>query len=94
MRLYKLSAWRETPLFTERERAALLWTEEITLVGQTHAADGVYEEVRRHFTDEEVVNLTLAIILINGWNRPCIGFHSQPGDYESNKKPAILSAAG
>src|SRR2546426_10763280 len=66
-RLYELNAWRETPFYTERERAALLWTEELTLISQGHAPDAVYEEVRQHFSEEELVNLTLAIVAINGW---------------------------
>src|SRR5947207_4121038 len=78
-RLYELSAWRETPFYTERERAALLWTEELTLISQGHAPYAVYEEVRQHFSEEELVNLTLAIVAINGWNRLAIGFRSQPG---------------
>ena len=86
-RLYELNAWRETPFYTERERAALLWTEELTLISQGHAPDAVYEEVRQHFSEEELVNLTLAIVAINGWNRLAIGFRSQPGIYQTKKKP-------
>src|SRR5438094_4154446 len=86
-RLYELNAWRETPFYTERERAALLWAEELTLISQGHAPDAVYEEVRQHFSEEELVNLTLAIVAINGWNRLAIGFRSQPGVYQSTKKP-------
>lgn len=86
-RLYCLDAWRETPFYSERERAALLWTEELTLLSQTHARDAVFEEVRQHFSEEEMVNLTLAIIVINGWNRLAVGFRSTPGIYQSNKKP-------
>jgi AhpD family alkylhydroperoxidase len=88
-RLYLLDAWRESPFYTERERAALLWTEEITLVGETHASDAAYDAVRRHFSDEELVNLTLAIVAINGWNRLSIAFRSQPGVYQSSKRPAV-----
>src|SRR5260370_5317490 len=84
-RLYELNAWRETPFYTER--AALLWTEELTLISQGHAPDAVYEEVRQHFSEEELVNLTLAIVAINGWNRLGVGFRSQPGLYQSTKKP-------
>jgi AhpD family alkylhydroperoxidase len=87
-RLYALNAWRETPFYSPRERAALLWTEAITLIGQDHAPDAVYEAVREHFSPEELVNLTLAIITINGWNRLAIGFRSAPGTYESNRRPA------
>jgi alkylhydroperoxidase family enzyme len=78
-RLYTLNAWRETPFFSERERAALAWTEAITLISSSHAADEICEEVRKGFTEEELVNLTLAIVAINGWNRFAIGFRSVPG---------------
>ena len=77
-RLYTLSAWRETPFFTDRERAALEWTEAITLIHDRHAPDAVYEEVRKRFTEEELVNLTLAIVSINGWNRLAISFRTLP----------------
>jgi AhpD family alkylhydroperoxidase len=75
-RLYLLSAWRESPLYTPRERAALAWTEALTLVSETQAPDDVFEEARRHFTDEELVNLTLTIGAINVWNRLAIGFRA------------------
>jgi len=81
-RLYTLNAWEETPFFTDRERAALLWTEKITLIGEDHAPDEIYEKVRAHFTEEELVNLTLAIVAINGWNRLAIGFRAVPGTYQ------------
>ncbi|MBV8809019.1 MAG: carboxymuconolactone decarboxylase family protein [Acidobacteriaceae bacterium] len=81
-RLYALTAWRETPFFTDRERAALAWTEAITLINETHAPDDVYEEVRQQFTEQELVNLTMAIVVINGWNRLLIGFRAVPGTYE------------
>jgi AhpD family alkylhydroperoxidase len=88
-RLYLLSAWREAPFYTDRERAALAWTEALTLVNETHAPDDAYEEVRRHFTEEELVNLTWAIVVINGWNRVAIAFRTQAGAYEPpKKKPA------
>lgn len=80
-RLYALDAWKETPFFSERERAALLWTEAITLIREEHAPDHVYMEVRKYFTEEELMNLTLAIVAINGWNRLCIGFRAVPGEY-------------
>lgn len=88
-RLYALNAWRETPFFSDRERAALLWTEELTLLAQNHASDAVYEEVRQYFDEEEMVNLTWAIITINGWNRLAVGFRSQPGVYQSSKKALV-----
>ena len=81
-RLYTLSAWRETPFFTDRERAALDWTEALTLITEGHAADEVYETVKQQFSDEELVNLTVAIIAINGWNRLAIGFRNVPGEYQ------------
>jgi AhpD family alkylhydroperoxidase len=81
-RLYATAAWRETPFFTDRERAALAWTEAITLINKDHAPDSVYEEVRQHFSEEELVNLTLAIVAINGWNRLAIGFRAVPGEYQ------------
>ena len=81
-RLYGLSAWSETPFYTDRERAALQWTEALTLINQTHAPDDVYEDVRKHFSEVEVVSLTMAIVTINGWNRLALGFRAVPGTYE------------
>jgi len=81
-RLYGLTAWRETPFYTDTERAALAWTEALTLINETHAPDDVYEEVRRHFSEVEIVNLTMAIATINGWNRLALGFRMVPGTYE------------
>jgi AhpD family alkylhydroperoxidase len=75
-RLYLLDAWRESPLYTERERAALAWTEAVTLVSQTHVPDAVYEEVRRHFAEDELVKLTHLVATINVWNRIAISFRS------------------
>jgi AhpD family alkylhydroperoxidase len=75
-RLYLLDAWRESPLYSDRERAALAWTEALTLVAQTHAPDEDYALLKAHFTDEEQVKLTLAISAINAWNRFAIGFRS------------------
>jgi len=81
-RLYTLSAWRETPFFTDRERAALAWTEALTLISETQAPDSVYAQVRESFTDEELVTLTMAIVTINSWNRLVIGFRVVPGTYQ------------
>jgi AhpD family alkylhydroperoxidase len=89
-RLYALSAWRETPFFTDRERAALSWTEAVTLIHQGHTADDVYEEVHRHFSEKELVDLTLAVIAINGWNRLAISMRAVPGTYQPQ---AIASSA-
>jgi AhpD family alkylhydroperoxidase len=77
-RLYLLDAWREAPIYTPRERAALAWTEALTLVTQGHVPDEVYEEARKHFTAEELVKLTLAVTVINSWNRICIAFRVMP----------------
>jgi AhpD family alkylhydroperoxidase len=76
VRLYLLDAWRESSLYTDRERAALAWTEAVTLVAQTHVSDDVYEDVRTHFDDEELVKLTLLVAVINVWNRIAISFRS------------------
>ena len=81
-RLYVLDAWRETPFFTDRERAALAWTEAVTEVSKDHVPDHVYEEARQRFSEEELVNLTLAIVAINGWNRLAISFRAVPGEYQ------------
>src|SRR5919198_427488 len=80
-RLYGLEAWRETPYYSARERAALEWTEALTLVAETHAPDEVYERVREQFSEDELVHLTLAIVSINGWNRLNIAARPVPGDY-------------
>lgn len=90
-RLYALNAWRETPFFTDRERAALAWTEAVTLVANDHIPDAVYEEAHRQFTDEELVNLTIAVVAINGWNRLAIGFRSVPGEYQPPARKAEVA---
>ncbi len=77
-RLYELVAWREAPFYTQRERAALAWTEAVTLISIDHVPDEVYATVHQQFTDEELVYLTLAIIAINGWNRLAISFRTVP----------------
>jgi AhpD family alkylhydroperoxidase len=71
-RIYLLNAWRESPLYTPRERAALAWTEALTLIEQTHAPDALYDNVRRHFDDKELIDLTILIGMINLWNRLAI----------------------
>lgn len=76
-RLYLLNAWRESPLYTERERVALAWTESLTLIAETHAPDEIYEELRKHFNETETINLTVLIGVINTWNRVAIGVRSQ-----------------
>ncbi len=80
-RLYGISAWREAPYYSDRERAALAWSEAVTMVGQDHVPEEVYQEVRKQFTEKELVDLTLGIIAINGWNRLAISFRTLPGSY-------------
>jgi AhpD family alkylhydroperoxidase len=77
-RLATVSVWRETPFFTERERAALEWTEAVTLVSHNHVPDEVWERVKPHFTDGEIADLTLLVVAINGWNRIAIAFRKTP----------------
>jgi AhpD family alkylhydroperoxidase len=87
-RLYTLDAWRETPFFSDRERAALGWTESLTLIAQTHAPDEVYAEMQKHFTEKEIVDLTFVVGAINLWNRLAISTRAVPGHY----KPARAAA--
>ncbi len=87
-RLYVLNAWREAPFYSDRERAALEWTEAVTLISSTHVPDEIYEKVRPYFSPEELLNLTMAIVAINGWNRLAISFRSEPGTYQVRKQSA------
>jgi alkylhydroperoxidase family enzyme len=87
-----LDAWREAPFYTDRERAALEWTEAVTLVSESHVGDEVYERVKPHFAPEELANLTLAIATINSWNRLSIAFRGVPGAYKSNLQPLKANA--
>ena len=80
-RLYLQDAWREAPVYNDRERAALAWTEAVTLITDGHAPDEIYEQARKQFTEQELVNLTLAIVAINAWNRLSIGFRAVAGSY-------------
>ena len=84
-RLYSLDAWRECPYYSDRERAALGWTEALTLITNGHAPDSVYEDVRTHFNEKELADLTLAISVINAWNRMSIAARAQPGKYHAPK---------
>jgi AhpD family alkylhydroperoxidase len=87
-RLYCLDAWHETNFYSDRERAALAWTEALTRIAETHAPDDVYEEARRHFSERELVDLSLTIAAINAWNRLAIGFRADVGGYQPAKKAA------
>ena len=80
-RLYAVPVWRETPFFTPRERAALAWTDAVTEISKTHAPDELFEALRDHFTDQEITNLTAAIVVINGWNRLAISMRTPVGSY-------------
>ncbi|HEU0014854.1 MAG TPA: carboxymuconolactone decarboxylase family protein [Longimicrobium sp.] len=80
-RLFAIPVWRETPFFTPRERAALAWTEAVTEVGRSGVPDALFEETRRHFSEAELVDLTMAVIAINGWNRLAISFRAPVGSY-------------
>ena len=80
-RLYGLSAWREAPYYSERERAALSWAEALTLIADNHSPDELYATVRKQFSEQELVDLTLAVTTINAWNRIAIGFRVEPGSY-------------
>jgi alkylhydroperoxidase family enzyme len=88
-RLYELDAWRETPFYTDRERAALSWTEAVTLVSQTHVPDSGYDEVRKHFSEKEIVDLTFVVTTINAWNRLAVALRAVPGRY----RPATSAAS-
>lgn len=81
-RLYALSAWRETPFFTDRERAALEWTEHLTLIASKGISDELYARVREHFSEEEIIHLTFAVVQINSWNRLAITARAPVGSYQ------------
>ena len=81
-RLYGVTAWRETPFYSERERAALAWTEAVTRIGEDGVPDELFAEVREHFSEAELVDLTLAIVAINGWNRLAVPFRAPVGSYQ------------
>jgi AhpD family alkylhydroperoxidase len=89
-RLYMLDAWRESPFYSDRERAALAWAEAVTLVTEGHVPDQVFEDARKQFSEAELANLTLAVVAINGWNRLNIAFRTVPGSYQ----PAAAQAHG
>lgn len=92
-RLYGLDAWEESPYYTDRERAAFKWAEAVTNIRDTHAPDGIYENVRKHFTEKELADLTLAIATINSWNRLAISARSVPGRYQPAKTHEVKKTA-
>jgi AhpD family alkylhydroperoxidase len=85
-RLYALDAWSETPFFSERERAALAWTEAVTRIGDGHVPQPVYDTACKSFDDASLVKLTIAVVAINGWNRLCIAFRAPAGTYKPAAK--------
>lgn len=87
-RLYALSAWRETPFFSDRERAALAWTDALTLIAENGVPDELYHQVREHFTEKEMVDLTMALVAINGWNRLSISFRPPVGAHQPSSVAA------
>ena len=91
-RIYMLSAWRESPFYTDRERAALEWAEAVTLISEGHVPDDVYARASKQFSPEELVNLSVAVATINSWNRLAIPFRAVPGEYQSHLKPLKASA--
>ena len=91
-RIYGLDAWEETPYYTDRERAALAWTEAVTRIAEGHVPDHVYEEVRPHFSEKELADLTLAVAAINAWNRLAIAGRAVPGAYQPRKQEAKKTA--
>ena len=90
-RLYAVSVWRDTPFFTPRERAALEWTEAVTKLTDQSVPDQVFQAVRPHFSDKELVDLTMAIVAINGWNRLNIACRREAGDYQPPARHAATS---
>jgi AhpD family alkylhydroperoxidase len=85
-RMYSLDAWRECPYYTDRERAALAWTEALTFITNGHAPDAIYDEVRAHFNEKETADLTFVIAAINTWNRLAIPARAEPGTYHPRAK--------
>lgn len=92
-RLYALTAWRETPFYTEREQAALAWVEAVTLIANGPVSDAVFEEACRHFSERELADLTLVCVTINGWNRFCVAFQAVPGEYQPAQHAATKGAS-
>jgi AhpD family alkylhydroperoxidase len=93
-RIYALSAWREAPFYTDRERAALEWTEAVTRVAETHVPDEVYERAARQFKEAELVALTFAIVVINGWNRLAVSFRAPAGTYQPGAAADLRATSG
>ena len=94
-RLYLLNAWREAPMYSARERAALAWAEAVTRLEKGEVPEDVYAQAREHFDEQQLMKLTLQVVAINGWNRFCISFNATPGTYVpgSLRKAAVAQAS-
>jgi AhpD family alkylhydroperoxidase len=91
-RLYLLDAWRESPFYNDKERAALAWAEAVTLVAEGHVPDEIHDQARSQFNEQELVDLTMAIVAINGWNRLNIAFRTVPGGYRPQRATKASAA--
>ena len=91
-RLYLLDAWRESPFYSERERAALEWAECLTKITDNHVSDDVFERVKKEFSEQELVDLSMAVVAINGWNRLAIAFRAEPGTYQPEQSASGQNA--
>ncbi len=91
-RLYAVAAWEEAPFFTERERAALAWTDAVTLISETHVPDEVFNQAREYFSEKELVDLTVAVIAVNGWSRLATSFRLVPGTYPTKNQGQQMPA--
>src|SRR5918912_1136448 len=91
-RLFAVPVWRETPFFTPRERAALAWTEAVTELARTGVPDDVYEQASAEFSESELVDLTMAVVAINGWNRLAVSFRTEPGSYQPRAERRVAGA--
>jgi len=92
-RLYELNAWEEAPFYTDRERAALAWTEAVTKVADSHVPDALFAKVHKHFNEKELADLTLAVATINAWNRLSISARAVPGTYQAPKARVLPKSA-
>jgi AhpD family alkylhydroperoxidase len=92
LRIDLVSVWEEVDLYTDRERAAFAWAESVTRVSETHVPDAVFERARQQFPPEELARLTLAVVAINGWNRFCIAFRSEPGHYQPGQHAQVKTS--
>jgi AhpD family alkylhydroperoxidase len=92
-RIYGLNAWEDAPYYSERERAALVWAEAVTLLTEGFVPDAVFEQAHAQFSDDEMIQLTMVVVTINTWNRMNVSFRIPAGDYQSRRKPAAQASA-